>query len=75
MEIEQMKETIADHEGRLFKVEVTQESQGKSITGNESRLDKLITQQNRIMIGMALATGAYLGTDKVLGILGKILGG
>ncbi len=75
MEMEMIKERIENHEGRLVKVEVTQESQGKSIDNSEHRLDKLITQQNRIGIVIALIVGATVGLDKIMEIAGKILGG
>lgn len=75
MELSTMKEKLENHEGRLIKVEITQEVHTDSIVANGSRLDKLITQQNRIFILIALMTGAYMGTDKVMALVGRFVGG
>lgn len=82
MEIEQMKEKLENHEGRLVKVEVTQEVHGEKITNNEGSLKELLIEntrqnnrQHRLFIIVALLTGAYLGSDKVFALVGKLIGG
>lgn len=75
MEIKDMTEKLGDHETRITKVETEQKYQRKDIDHNQSDLSRLITNNNRIQIALAMMIGSYLGWDKVMAIATRYLGG
>lgn len=75
MENQEMIDKLQDHEKRLTTVEILTEYQSRDIKGNKDSLSSLVKFNIKLQTVMALCVGAYLGWDKVAGLVAKFIGG
>jgi hypothetical protein len=75
MENKDMIDKLEDHEKRLSVVEILTEYQSRDIKSNQNDLTRLVTNNSRIQIIVAVLVGSYLGFDKVIELATKFIGG
>lgn len=68
-----MLERLDNHEKRLTTVEILQDYQKKEIAGNKDSLSNVIKFNQKVQIALALMLGAYLGWDKVISVVLKLI--
>jgi hypothetical protein len=75
MENKDMIDKLEDHEKRLSVVEILTEYQSRDIKSNQHDLTRLVTNNNKLQIIVAVLVGSYLGFDKVIELATKFIGG